>query len=77
MGKLGGGELNYSSDIDVIYACEDTDDETMAKYTRVARHFTDALSELTPEGYLYRVDLRLRPDGRSGPLVNGESALRV
>ncbi len=77
LGKLGGGELNYSSDIDLIYACEDTDDETMALYTKAARRFTDALSQFTAEGYLYRVDLRLRPDGQAGPLVNPESALRV
>jgi len=77
MGKLGGGELNYSSDIDLIYACEDTGDETIALYTKWARRFTDALSELTPEGYLYRVDLRLRPDGQAGPLVNPETALRI
>lgn len=77
MGKLGGRELNYSSDIDLIYACEDTDDEAIALYTKCARRFTDALSELTSEGYLYRVDLRLRPDGRAGPLVNPETALRI
>lgn len=77
MGKLGGGELNYSSDIDLIYVCEDNDDETIALYTRAAKRYTDALSELTSEGYFYRVDLRLRPDGKAGPLVNTESALRV
>lgn len=77
LGKLGGGELNYSSDIDVIYACEDADDDAVALYTRAAQRLTDALSELTAEGYLYRVDLRLRPDGRAGPLVNTESGLRV
>jgi glutamate-ammonia-ligase adenylyltransferase len=77
MGKLGGCELNYSSDIDLIYTCEDTDEVTLALYTRAARRLTDALSELTAEGYLYRVDLRLRPDGRVGPLVNPETALRI
>ena len=44
----------------------------MHHYTRVARRFTDAMSTLTDEGYLYRVDLRLRPDGKAGPLVNSE-----
>jgi glutamate-ammonia-ligase adenylyltransferase len=79
LGKLGGGELNYSSDIDLIYVLEDehADDGAITMYTKVARRLTDALSELTPEGYLYRVDLRLRPDGRAGPIVNPESALRV
>jgi len=46
-------------------------------YTRVARRFTDAMSALTEEGYLYRVDLRLRPDGKAGPLVNTEQALLI
>ena len=77
MGKLGGRELNYSSDIDLVFACEECDDETMHFYTRVARRFTDAMSALTEEGYLYRVDLRLRPDGKAGPLVNTEHALRI
>ncbi len=77
MGKLGGRELNYSSDIDLIFVCEECDDETMHHYIRVARRFTDAMSALTEEGYLYRVDLRLRPDGKAGPLVNSESSLRL
>ncbi len=77
MGKLGGRELNYSSDIDLIFACEECDDDTMHFYTRVARRFTDAMSALTEEGYLYRVDLRLRPDGKAGPLVNTEQALLI
>jgi glutamate-ammonia-ligase adenylyltransferase len=77
LGKLGGRELNYSSDIDLIFVSENTDDETMHHYTRVARRFTDAMSALTDEGYLYRVDLRLRPDGKAGPLVNSEDALRI
>jgi glutamate-ammonia-ligase adenylyltransferase len=77
LGKLGGRELNYSSDIDLLYVCEDTDDETTASYVKLARAFTAALTEVTAEGYLYRVDLRLRPDGQAGPLVNSESSMRV
>ena len=77
MGKLGGRELNYSSDIDLIFASDDADEDTMTFYTKVARRVTDAVNALTEEGYLYRVDLRLRPDGKAGPLVNSESALRV
>jgi glutamate-ammonia-ligase adenylyltransferase len=77
MGKLGGGELNYSSDVDLIFASNEADDETMTYYGRVARRFTDAMSALTEEGYLYRVDLRLRPDGKAGPLVNSDVALRL
>ena len=78
MGKLGGAELNYSSDIDLIYVCRDTEDEdAMAYHTKLARRFTDALSSITDEGYLYRVDLRLRPDGKAGPLVGPETAVRL
>jgi len=77
MGKLGGGELNYSSDIDLIFAGNEVDDEIMQHYTRVARRFTEAMSTLTEEGYLYRVDLRLRPDGKAGPIVNSDMALRL
>ena len=77
MGKLGGGELNYSSDIDLIYVCENAADDSMEFYIRLARAFTTALTEMTPEGYLYRVDLRLRPDGQAGPLVNTETSMRI
>lgn len=77
MGKHGGGELNYSSDIDLIYASEDTDDETMELYRDLARAHASALSEVTGEGYLYRVDLRLRPDGDVGPLVNSATSMRI
>jgi [glutamine synthetase] adenylyltransferase / [glutamine synthetase]-adenylyl-L-tyrosine phosphorylase len=75
MGKLGGGELNYSSDIDLIYVF-DTPDESEADggsardfFHRLAKRLTSALSEHTGESYLYRVDLRLRPGGARGPIV--------
>ncbi len=77
MGKLGGRELNYSSDIDLVYVCENVDDEGMEYYVKLTRAYTSALSEMTAEGYFYRVDLRLRPDGRSGPLVNSETSMRI
>jgi len=69
LGKLGGSELNYSSDIDLLYICDAAAAGEMAFYTALARRITRDLSEQTEEGYLYRVDLRLRPDGESGPLV--------
>ena len=70
MGKLGGYELNYSSDIDLLFVCdvEERNDEYSA-YTALARSITADLSSPTEEGRLYRVDLRLRPDGESGPIV--------
>ncbi len=73
LGKLGGTELNYSSDIDLIYVCEDCDDALLGRYTKLSRRLTSVLSEVTAEGYLYRVDLRLRPDGSSGAAVYTET----
>ena len=70
LGKLGGTELNYSSDIDLLYICNVTEGEREnAFYSALARRITELLSSPTEEGTLFRVDLRLRPDGESGPLV--------
>ena len=66
LGKHGGEELNYSSDIDlVLIADRDTSD-----IQRLARMTIDGLAEDIPPGFLYRVDLRLRPWGEAGPLVS-------
>ena len=67
LGKLGGGELNYSSDIDLVFVTSDACNVTAA--TPLAQALTGALSEFSGEGFLYRVDLRLRPYGGSGALV--------
>ncbi len=72
MGKLGGRELNYSSDIDLIYVYEvgDSEDSTAHEYfQKFGRRLTALLSEHTDEGYLCRVDLRLRPMGKRGNIV--------
>jgi glutamate-ammonia-ligase adenylyltransferase len=70
MGKLGGYELNYSSDIDLLFVCDVTERRNeYSFYSALARRITSDLSSPTEEGTLYRVDLRLRPDGESGPLV--------
>src|SRR5205823_5096122 len=72
MGKLGGGELNYSSDIDLMYVFDATGaDEGAARefFQRLGKKLTAALGEHTAESYLYRVDLRLRPGGARGPIV--------
>jgi [glutamine synthetase] adenylyltransferase / [glutamine synthetase]-adenylyl-L-tyrosine phosphorylase len=73
LGKLGGRELNYSSDIDLmfVYAANgETDGEHPISnkefYKKVANHHTELLSTYTAEGLCYRVDLRLRPDGSHG-----------
>ena len=75
MGKHGAGELNYSSDIDITFFCElnrlpikgQVDAQTFAD--RVARQVATLLSERTGDGYVFRVDLRLRPDPSSTPTV--------
>lgn len=82
MGKLGGGELNFSSDIDLI-CCFDADGElsgygqlTYQEYfSRLVRLLSQVLSDNTADGFVYRVDLRLRPWGDSGPVVLSHAAL--
>ncbi|MEX0961176.1 MAG: bifunctional [glutamate--ammonia ligase]-adenylyl-L-tyrosine phosphorylase/[glutamate--ammonia-ligase] adenylyltransferase [Burkholderiales bacterium] len=76
MGKLGGGELNVSSDVDLIFAYPEDGEtgeprhmENNDFFTRIARKLVAALSELTADGFVFRVDTRLRPYGDSGPLV--------
>ena len=76
MGKLGGGELNVSSDIDPIFVYPEdgeTDGTTPISnhefFTRLGRRLIFALSELTADGYVFRVDMRLRPYGDGGPLA--------
>ena len=75
LGKLGAGELNYSSDVDLIFACSNHDESDGVKsqqlqgsLTKGLRSFTRMLEETTRNGFLYRVDLKLRPWGKSGPL---------
>jgi glutamine synthetase adenylyltransferase len=67
LGKLGGNELNYSSDIDLVFVADDS--AQLETATRLARTLTHALSDATGEGFLYRVDLRLRPYGGGGAIV--------
>ena len=84
MGKLGGVELNYSSDIDLIFIYDGSGKTDGPKqvsceqyFDRLAQDFCKLLTEVTELGSVYRVDLRLRPEGKRGPLVNRlDSALR-
>lgn len=85
MGKLGGQELNYSSDVDVLFvyseegsvfkqlpAGSETPRPVLTNhqfYNRLAEAFIAEVSRMTPEGALYRIDLRLRPEGDAGPLT--------
>jgi len=65
MGKTGGCELNYASDVDVIFVAEPSD----AAASKLAAGVIDICGRVTPEGSLFPVDPNLRPEGRSGPLV--------
>ena len=82
MGKLGGGELNVSSDIDLIFAYEE-DGETSGEqpisnheyFTRLGKKLINALNDSTSDGFVFRVDMRLRPYGDSGPLLGSLAML--
>ncbi len=84
MGKLGGSELNYSSDIDLIFLYDadgetdgDRPQDTVEFFDRLAHDLVKLLTEPTDLGVAYRVDLRLRPEGQRGPMVRSlESALQ-
>ena len=76
MGKLGGEELNYSSDVDLIYVLEggvaEGGPQTLSPaeyYGRVVRELGRLVTATTGDGFLYRIDLDLRPEGQAGPLV--------
>ena len=72
MGKLGGRELNVSSDIDLVFLHDGAPDE---RYERAGRQLIRLLSEQTEHGFVFRVDMRLRPFGDSGPLACNFDAL--
>ena len=69
MGKLGGKELNYSSDVDVVFVHGGTGGEAQESAGRAAAAVISLLAEPTSEGVALRVDATLRPEGRNGPLV--------
>ncbi|WGL56810.1 bifunctional [glutamate--ammonia ligase]-adenylyl-L-tyrosine phosphorylase/[glutamate--ammonia-ligase] adenylyltransferase [Kluyvera intermedia] len=83
MGKLGGGELNFSSDIDLIFAWPEhgttqggrRELDNAQFFTRLGQRLIKALDQPTQDGFVYRVDMRLRPFGDSGPLVLSFAAL--
>ena len=83
MGKLGGGELNFSSDIDLIFTYPENGETEGGRrslanaqfFTRLGQRLIKALDQQTFDGFCYRVDMRLRPFGDSGPLVMSYAAL--
>ena len=84
MGKLGGRELNYSSDIDLIIAFSSAGNtngleqiSNLQYYTKVVQMFIQLIQEVTEDGFVFRVDLRLRPNGESGALVSSLATLET
>ncbi len=83
MGKLGGRELNVSSDVDYIFIYPEEGDtagpaksiENFDFFSRLGKRLIGALGDLTADGQVFRVDMRLRPNGDSGPLVCSIDAL--
>jgi glutamate-ammonia-ligase adenylyltransferase len=82
LGKLGGGELNFSSDVDLVFAFVGHGDSDGARpldagayYTRVGQALVSLLADRNADGYVYRVDLRLRPFGNSGRLALSFAAM--
>ena len=85
MGKLGGGELNFSSDIDLIYAYRENGtthatgsqkaQEHESWYRKLAQRLIHTLDSNTADGNVYRVDMRLRPFGQTGPLALSFAAM--
>ncbi len=74
MGKLGGRELNVSSDVDLVFLHPGSPD-AQERYERAGRRLIQSLSEHTEDGFVFRVDMRLRPYGDSGPLACNFEAL--
>jgi glutamate-ammonia-ligase adenylyltransferase len=82
MGKLGGRELNVSSDIDLIFAYAEDGETNGAEpisnqeyFTRLAKKLIAAIDEITADGFVFRVDMMLRPNGSEGALVSSFAAL--
>lgn len=75
-GKLGGKELGYLSDLDIIFLYEDDAEQAPEVYARFAQRLNTWFNTLTNAGLLYETDLQLRPDGNSGLLVSTVAAFR-
>jgi len=73
-GKLGGKELGYASDLDIIFLFDDPDEQAFEVYSRLAQRVNTWLSSRTTSGVLFETDLELRPSGASGLLVSSLAA---
>lgn len=75
-GKLGGKELGYASDLDLVFLFDDPAPEAGENYARLATRLNTWLSAQTPAGQLFETDLRLRPNGESGQVVSSIDSFR-
>ena len=80
LGKLGADELNLSSDVDLVFVYPeggrtDDGDTNQQFFVRLGQQLIQALDPITDDGFVYRVDMRLRPYGDSGPLAMEFSAM--
>ena len=75
-GKMGGKELGYASDLDLVYLYDDDDQDAPENYTRLGQRLNSWLSSQTPAGILFETDLRLRPNGDSGLLAVSVESFR-
>jgi len=75
-GKLGGKELGYASDLDIIFLYDDPHEQAPEIYARLAQRLNHWLTARTGAGVLFETDLRLRPDGASGLMVSSIDAFR-
>src|SRR5207237_3056207 len=73
-GKLGGKELGYASDLDIIFLYHDSDEQAGEVYARLAQRINHWLTSRTSSGVLFETDLELRPSGASGLLVSSLEA---
>ena len=67
LGRLGGGEMSYASDIDVVFVYDGTTASDFDVAEKLATRLVSAIGETTSEGSTFRVDARLRPEGNAGP----------
>ena len=84
LGKLGGGELNFSSDVDLVYAYEHDGESDGARtfaasdyFARLGQQLAKLLDEVTADGFCHRVDLRLRPFGNAGRIALSFAAMEL
>lgn len=75
-GKLGGKELGYVSDLDIIFLYDDTHLDAPEIYAKLGQRINSWLTNYTSAGFLYKTDLRLRPNGASGLLVTSINAFQ-